>query len=102
MILLNDGVFDVKEEVPSTRFWLMAKLRIGDQFDKRWDIYVDNIRKRLMENMTYNGPDIAPSEVTKAKKEMVDQILIKLENSAWKTMPAEFLKQLDIPRVIRK
>lgn len=96
MIYLT-GDWDIKEEVPTARFWLMTKLRLG--WDKRWDLYISTLKKSLMASMVSELPS---SEAEKAKKEAADLMITKLERSAWATMPAAFLSSLKVERVIHR
>ena len=96
-MVIMDNEWNLKEEIPTTRFWLMTKLRLG--WDKKWDVYINGLRERLIEMMTV--PGISGIDAGKAKNDMANHIIEKLENSAWRTMPSEFLKQLGIPRVLR-
>lgn len=95
MVMLKE-TFDIKEEIPTTRFWLMTKLKLG--WNKRWDIYISGLEKNLAENMIC---DLSGDEASRAKKAMVRTILEKLERSAWATMPPEFLKSMKVDRVLR-
>jgi len=96
-MVIMDNTFNIKEEIPTTRWWLMTKLRLG--WDLKWDIYIKNLRKELISLMTTPGESLSDS--VKSKKDMASNIIEKLEKSAWRSMPAEFLKQLGIPRTIR-
>jgi len=96
MVILGN-TFNIKEEIPTARFWLMTKLRLG--WDTKWKIYINNLREELIGLMTVS--DIGKTDPVKAKIAMANHIIGKLENSAWRTMPSEFLKQLKIPRILR-
>lgn len=96
MVIL-DNEFDIKEEIPTTRFWLMTKFRMG--WDKRWTLYENDLREKLMNMMTV--PGLSGADAVKAKRNMANHMIEKVEKSAYRTMPSEFLKQLGIPRVLR-
>lgn len=97
--------FNQKEELPTTRFWLMCKMRFQNTesentFNRRWDIYLSTLRKDLIDNMTVMGqPDKVKADLEKKNTAM--RTIKKLEGSAYLTIPAEFLTQLGIPRVLR-
>jgi hypothetical protein len=97
MSIIMDNDWNLKEEIPTTRWWLMLKLKLG--MDRRWEQYLKELRENLIAQMKVTG--IGGDEANKAKGNMATHIITKLEKSAWATMPAEFLKQLGIPRVIR-
>lgn len=99
------GNFNHKEEIPTTRFWLMLKFLNPTFWDSRWDRYIADLTEKLTNSMelVYIGGD-KPNTV-KANMEIknaVHNIITKLEKSAWYTMPTEFLKRLKIPRNIRR
>jgi len=97
MVVL-DSSFIIKEEIPTARFWLMTKLRLG--MDRRWEVYLKELKERLISIMI--TPSITGKEADKAKKVMALHIMEKIENSAWRTMPSDFLKQIGVPRVLRR
>jgi len=81
----------MKAELTNTKFWLMLKLRDPEKWTKRWNQYIKDLRAFIENQMV--GAD---KEVT--AKGTVERI----ERSAWRTLPTPFLKELGIPRVIRK
>lgn len=102
-MIIMDNEWNLKEEIPTTRFWLMTKLVLG--WDRRWDAYVDSLRNRLMGMMSIpalSGLPKANEEAHKEKLIAINKILVKLETSAWRTVPSSFLKDLGIPRVLRR
>lgn len=80
-----------KEELPTTRFWLMLKLRNPDFFERRWYQYIKDLKEFLAGQFTGDDTQAA-----------IRRTIEKLERSAWNTMPASFLSQLGIPRAIRR
>lgn len=82
----------IAQEVPTTRFWMMLKLK-NDGWTKRWEVYQNDLIQRVKERLS--GPE---KEVAKEVKKTLERI----ERSAWVTMPSSFLASLNIPRVIRK
>jgi len=95
--------WNLKEEIPTTRFWLMTKLRFG--WNRRWDAYIESLTNRLIGMMTIpelSGLPKANENSNKEKAMMAKKILSKLEVSAWRTVPSSFLKDLGIPRVLRR
>lgn len=83
----------IKDQIPTARFWLMGKLKW--HWEKRWSLYLDSIRKILDGQFEVVHGDA--SEKAKA----IDKILIKIERSAWATMPSGFLTSVGIPRALR-
>ncbi len=102
MVIVNDEVFNHKEEIPTARFWLMLKLIDPVYWGPRWERYIHEISNRLGEGMTnvhFEGPkEKASMEI----KNAVHKMIVKLEKGAWFTMPSEFLKRLGVPRNIRR
>lgn len=80
-----------KAELPTARFWLMLKLIDRHTWEQRWNKYLNDLYNFIMEYMV--GEDA--HQATKITME-------KIEKSAWRTMPAEFQKRLEVPRPIRK
>ena len=99
MVIL-DSSFNIKEEIPTARFWLMTKLRFG--WEKRYSQYVSDLETFLISVMTVSNNNGNDTESKQLIKTMALQIVAKIEKSAWRTMPSEFLRQLDIPRVLRR
>jgi len=99
--------FNLKEEIPTTRFWLMCKMKFmntksGDLFNKRWLSYIADFKKELVENMnvidTSGGK---PKDAKMEKNNMAQKTIEKIERSAYLTIPSSFLTTLNIPRVLR-
>lgn len=102
-MIIMDNEWNLKEEIPTTRFWLMTKLLLG--WDRNWDFYIDSIKERLINLMTVPnlaGLPRANEDPNKEKLIAVKKILEKLETSAWRTVPSSFLRDLGIPRVLRR
>lgn len=95
-MVIMDNIWNLKEEVPTARFWLMLKLRLG--WNKRYDKYTSDLKDRLKEMMTI---DLRGTDADKAKSAMARHIVEKLERSAWRTLPSEFLRDMKIPRILR-
>jgi len=99
--------FIIKDEIPTTRFWLMCKMSFKntkneEMFNRKWEMYISDLKKELVENMKFvnaTGKDVKDTE--KVKREMADKTIIKIERSAYLTIPASFLTTLKIPRVLR-
>jgi len=81
-----------KEELPTTRFWLMLKIR-DDAWTKRWLRYLTDTKAFLISQFI-GDPDEINAQVSR--------IMEKLERSAWNTMPSSFLQNVGIPRVVRR
>lgn len=97
-MVVMDNKFNQKEEVPTARFWLMTKLRFG--WTRQWENYLSELRSHLIENMEVKGEESQSVEM--AKRNAANTIIKKIETSAWRTMPSEFLRDLKIPRVLRR
>lgn len=95
-MVIMDNEWNAKEEVPTARFWLMLKLRLG--WNTRYDKYISGLKERLISMMTV---DLRGMDGERAKAQMARHITEKLERSAWRTIPSEFLRDLKIPRVLR-
>jgi hypothetical protein len=74
----------------------MLKLRLN--MDKNWEIYLANLRDRILAGMKVPGPTTSESEME--KKNQAAKMMKDIENSAWRTMPTSFLKALGIDRVL--
>ncbi len=102
MVVLDNEIFNHKEEIPTARFWLMLKLIDSERWSSRWTRYIDELTSRLregMKNINFTGPkEKAEMEIRNA----IHKTIEKLEKGAWFTMPSEFLKRLGIPRNIRR
>jgi hypothetical protein len=83
----------IKDQIPTARFWLMGKLKW--RWEKRWARYLDSVRGILDEQ--FELIDGSPEE----KKKAIDKIIVKIERSAWATMPAGFLSSVGVPRALR-
>lgn len=81
----------IRDQIPSVRFWLMLKLRIG--WNKQYNRYIAEVSKIVKENLT--------GENDKIREITTKEIIGKMEQGAWNTMPAPFLQALDIPRIQR-
>jgi hypothetical protein len=95
--MINSNAVDVKEEVPTARFWLMTKMKLG--WEKKWEIYTKDLRKRIMDSIV-EGPGESLSETQ--KKQIATNIIEKVERSAWATMPAPFLASMKVERVLHR
>jgi phosphomannomutase len=82
-----------KEEIPTARFWLMLKLRNEEVWSEKWSRYIAGVKEFLKSRFRGETAEI---------NNQVERIINKLERSAWNTMPAAFLQQLNIPRAIRR
>ena len=102
-MVIMDNEWNPKEELFTTRFWLMTKMRMG--WDKRWELYLRNLKEKLIKMMTMQAAPAGTKEkedVKKAKVKAANHIVEKLERSAWRTLPAEFLRDMEIPRVLHR
>jgi hypothetical protein len=97
-MVVIDEKFNVKEEVPTARFWLMTKLRFG--WDRQWENYLSELKANLIGLMEVKGEE--PGDHGMAKKNAATKIMKKIETSAWRTIPSEFLRDMKIPRVLRR
>jgi len=97
-MVIMENTWNAKEEIPTTRWWLMLKLRLG--MDKRYDQYIFHLKEQLVDMMTVPS-DLKGTDAIRAKAQMARHITDKLERSAYRTLPSEFLRDLGIPRVLR-
>jgi len=105
-IIWKEG-FNQKDELPTMRFWLMCKMLWNNSntkvFEKRWDRYISELKNNLMDNMKFS--DLEGKEKVSSvtiKNNMADKVIVKLQRSAYLTIPSSFLTRLGIPRVLRK
>ena len=98
--------FTIKEEVPTTRFWLMCKMKFHNSnseelFNRRWEMYISDLKKYLNDNLTVSIDSSEKIDKTKAKNDIIAKTIKRLESSAYLTIPTSFLNSLNIPRILR-
>lgn len=81
----------MKSELTNTKFWLMLKLRDPERWTNRWNQYVKDLQKFIEDQMVGSDKEITSRGTVE-----------RIERSAWRTLPTPFLKDLGIPRPIRK
>jgi hypothetical protein len=81
----------MKAELTNTKFWLMLKLKDPERWERKWNRYINDLYKFIVNQMEGNDKGIAAKGT-----------LERIERSAWRTLPTPFLKDIGIPRPIRK
>ncbi len=102
-MVIMDNEWNPKDELPTIRFWLMTKLRLS--WDKRWEWYIRDLKLRLIKMMTLPAVPAGTKgqeAASKVKEKAANHLVEKLERSAWRTLPSEFLRQMEIPRVLHR
>lgn len=68
--------YDQENELDTCRFWMMLKMKFGEYYQKRYELYLLNLKDRLLE--------MNPNPLV-VKKEIYN-----LQMSAYRTIPSTF------------
>lgn len=71
--------YDKQNELDTCRFWLMLRLKKGEYFEKRFTIYLNDLKERLLDM----NPNLS----------IVNKEIDNLQLSAYRTISETFFKE---------